>query len=102
MEGKRIFTILVNEKRQILTLRHRAFDFGSYPPPLEMMEGRYELRNLGQIDGIQIRIAIVGNFNPNYFSISGCQMADIGPFIRHHPDDFAVLALKRGFESYYL
>ncbi len=102
MEWKKVFTILVNTERQILTLRHRAFDFGSYPPPLEMMEGRYELRNFGQIDGVKIRIAIVDRFNPEDFSIIGCQMTDIGPFIRHHPDDFAVLALKKGFASYYL
>lgn len=102
MEGKRVFTILVNAERQILTLRHRAFNFGSYPPPFEMMEGRFELRNFGQIDGVQIRIAIVDRFDPTEFSVAGCQMTDIGPFIRHHPDDFAVLALKKGFESYYL
>ncbi len=102
MELKKVFTILVNAKRQILILRHRAFDFGSHPPPLNMMKGRYELRNFGQVNGVQIRIAIVDQFNPEEFSINNCQMADIGPFIRHHPDDFAVLALKRGFASYYL
>ncbi|NCB48912.1 MAG: hypothetical protein EOM55_04810 [Clostridia bacterium] len=102
MEWKKVFTILVNGERQILTLRHRAFDFAQHSPPLELMEGRYELRNFGQIEDVQIRIAIVDRFNLDNFSILGCQMVDIGPFIRHHPDDFAVLALKKGFASYYL
>lgn len=103
METKSVFTILVNAKRQILTLRYRAFNFGSYPPPLEMMKGRYELRNFGSIDGIKIRIAIVGNFDLEDFSIPGCQMTDIESFICcHSDDDLVVQTLKRGFSSYYL